>query len=126
MENQTQTRWVVPKGQLPYRQASTLEGIAAGKSDKEMASDAGVSRAVIANAVQTLYYRLGMGKGRRGQLVAVAIRQGVLTATSLVMIVCTLSLIATIDTDTPYRPRPSRMLRVKTTSRSLCGSLLIA
>lgn len=79
--------WNVEKGILPYRQAQTLEGIAAGKSDKEMAIEAGVSKAAIEQAVSTLFFKLKLGKGKRALLVANAIQQGVLTTTAAMLLV---------------------------------------
>ena len=79
--------WNVEKGLLPYRQAQTLEGIAAGKTNNEMATEAGVSKATIEKAVSTLFFKMKMDKGKRALLVANAIQQGVLTSTAAMLLV---------------------------------------
>lgn len=70
-----------------YRQAATLAGIANGKTSKEMASEAGVSPRVVDHAVDTLFFKFGLGRGRRAALVAEAIRQGALSTMPLLMLV---------------------------------------
>lgn len=114
---------------LPYRQAETLEGIAEGLSDKEMAFRAGVARGVISQTVQTLYYKLRITRGRRGQLVAEAIRQGVLTSTSLVLVVCLLASILNHTNDTEQQRNTNRLtvraLRIKPNRRQEWAELIV-
>lgn len=113
------TTWTVPKGALPYRQAQTLAGIAAGKTNKEMAAEAGVKPATIEQAVTTLFYRLRIVKGRRAVLVAEAIRTGLLQSVSLLLLVAiTLQAATGGDIERPTRRQSGiRTLRIVKTGR---------
>ena len=79
--------WKVEQGKLPPRQADVLEGIAQGKTDKEMAKEFGISPETIKSAVSTLYYKLRIVNAKRSALVAEAIAKGVLvTGTTMILI----------------------------------------
>jgi DNA-binding CsgD family transcriptional regulator len=78
--------WKVEHGQLPPRQAETLEGIAKGMTDKEIAKQMGISPGAVHRYVDTLFYKLKLSTGRRALLVANAIQQGVLTSTAALLL----------------------------------------
>lgn len=78
--------WKVEHGQLPPRQAQTLEGIAKGMTDKEIAKQMGISPGAVHRYVDTLFYKLKLSTGKRALLVANAIQQGVLTSTSAILL----------------------------------------
>jgi DNA-binding CsgD family transcriptional regulator len=78
--------WKVQHGQLPPRQAETLEGIAKGMTDKEIAKQMGISPGAVHRYVDTLFYKLKLSTGRRALLVANAIQQGVLTHTAALLL----------------------------------------
>lgn len=79
--------WKVQHGQLPPRQAETLEGIAKGMTDKEIAKQMGISPGAVHRYVDTLFYKLKLSTGKRALLVANAIQQGVLTSTAAMLLV---------------------------------------
>ncbi|MDP2505412.1 LuxR C-terminal-related transcriptional regulator [Oceanobacter sp. 3_MG-2023] len=81
------TTYTTTPGVLPYRQAQTLAGIANGLTNKEMAAEAGISTSVIKNAVNDLFFKFHLSKGKRSLLVAEAMRTGCLT-TKLLLVVC--------------------------------------
>lgn len=95
--------WTVPKGKLPYRQAQVLRGIANGLTDKEMAEEAGVKPSVIHGTVNTLFYKLRLGRGRRAALVAEAIREGFLQSGLTMMLLILVQVAAGNNYD--WRPR---------------------
>lgn len=95
--------WTVPKGKLPYRQAQVLSGIANGLTDKEMAEEAGVKPSVIHGTVNTLFYKLRLGRGRRAALVAEAIREGFLQSGLTMMLLILVQVAAGNTYD--WRPR---------------------
>ncbi len=78
--------WKVQHGELPPRQAQTLEGIAKGMTDKEMAKQMGISPGAVHRYVDTLFYKLRLSTGKRALLVANAIQQGVLTSTAAMLL----------------------------------------
>jgi DNA-binding CsgD family transcriptional regulator len=92
--------WKVQHGKLPPRQAETLEGIAKGMTDKEIAKQMGISPGAVHRYVDTLFYKLKLSTGRRALLVANAIQQGVLmnTAAMLLLAIC-VNTIAAADLD---------------------------
>ena len=47
--------WKVKQGSLPPRQAQTLEGIAKGMTDKEMAKQMGISPGAVHRYVDVLF-----------------------------------------------------------------------
>lgn len=79
--------WKVQHGKLPPRQAETLEGIAKGMTDKEIAKQMGISPGTVHRYVDTLFYKLKLSTGKRALLVANAIQQGVLTTTAAMLLV---------------------------------------
>lgn len=92
--------WKVEHGQLPPRQAQTLEGIAKGMTDKEIAKQMGISPGAVHRYVDTLFYKLKLSTGKRALLVANAIHQGVLTSTAaLLLIAICINTIAAADLD---------------------------
>lgn len=92
--------WKVKQGSLPPRQAQTLEGIAKGMTDKEMAKQMGISPGAVHRYVDVLFYKLKLSTGKRALLVANAIQQGVLmhTAAMLLLAIC-VNTIADADLD---------------------------
>lgn len=101
--------WTVPKGMLPYRQAQVLSGIANGMTDKEMAEQAGVKPCVIHGTVNTLFFKLRLGKGRRAALVAEAIRGGFLQSAALMVLLLLVQVITGPDLDWRRNQNPSRV-----------------
>ena len=88
--------WKVQQGKLPPRQAQTLEGIAKGLTDKEMAKQMGISPGAVHRYVDVLFYKLKLSTGKRALLVANAIQQGVLTHTAamLLLAICINTIVA--------------------------------
>ncbi|MCH2040313.1 MAG: hypothetical protein MK185_06730 [Saccharospirillaceae bacterium] len=83
---------------LPYRQAQVIEDMANGMTYDECAEHRGISRSVVNGTIQTLFYKFGLSRGNKAKLVAEAIRQGVLTSTAAMLVICVLvNMMAGID-----------------------------
>lgn len=124
--------WKVQNGQLPPRQAETLEGIAKGMTDKEMAKQMGITPGAVRRYVDTLFYKLKLSNGKRSLLIANAIQQGVLTYTaSILLIAICINTIANAEIEmrrnstrltTRVQVRNTRSGRSRKSERSIFGA----
>lgn len=101
--------------QLPARQASTLKGLCEGKTTKEMAKDAGVSSAVINDAVRALAHRLRLHTAKRALIVAEASARGWARTVIAVLLVAMINQLATSNAP-DMRPTPRPVARTRTAS----------
>lgn len=106
--------WTVQKGALPYRQAQVIAGIANGLTDAEIAEEAGIQKTVVSHTVSTLFYKFGLGRGRRAALVAEAIRSGFLQSSAVMMLLLFVQVLSGPDIDWRRTKNPTRTRPVST------------
>jgi len=85
----------------------TLE-VAAGKTDKQMAKEAGIAPDSVHKRVMSAMFKLGAS--RRAQLVAEAMRRAIITPLLLMLAICMMAVQATPDHQPVTR---NRIVRVK-------------
>jgi|SRR5690554_4816062 len=105
---------------LPRRQAATLLGLFEGKTTKEIAKEAGVSPAVINDAVCTLAHRLRLHSTKRALIVAQSAARGWVRASlSLVLVALTVQLCTSSIHDARPNSRTVRTTQTRSSGRRL-------